>query len=169
MRLLPLNDSDKSWSALKAQWKNEAEKAGDDFSTTAFELAALDPLALQDPTKAGLYGLYDGPLARAVCQVNRLLMGRYTSPVLRARYLRLSPIYDLGSVDERDYAQALVALFSGVVWLSQNSLPARNIKFHLRSPADGQYFAALQADTPLSPFSRFSVSGAWLDCGLKGR
>lgn len=169
MRLLPLSDSDKSWSTLKAQWKSEAEKEGDDFSTSSADLAALDLLALQDPAKAGLYGLYDGSLVRAVCQVNRLLMARYTSPVLRGRFLRLSPIYDLGVAGEKDYAQVLVALFSGVVWLSQNSLPARHIRFHLRSPADGQYFAALQADTPLSPFSKFSVSGALIKCGLKSR
>jgi hypothetical protein len=169
MRLVPLNDSDNSWGSLKAQWKTEAEREGDDFSTFALEISVLDSIASQDSSKAGLYGLYDGRLVRAVCQVNRVLTGKYTSPVLRARLIAASPIYDLGSAEDGGYAQVLIATFSGVVWLSQNSLPARHIKFHLRSPADGRYFAALQAKTPLSPFSRFSVKGIWVECGLKAR
>jgi hypothetical protein len=49
---LPVNESDRSWTALKAQWKNEAESAGDDFSTYAVgTFSTLDPLALQGPSK----------------------------------------------------------------------------------------------------------------------
>ena len=169
MRLIPLSESSSSWGLVKAQWKTEAEREGDDFSTYALEISAIESIATQDWEKAGLYGLYDGPSARAVCQVHRLLVGKYTSPVLRARFVAASPMYDLRSVADGGYSQVLVAMFSGVVWLSRNSLPARHIKFHLRSPADGQYFAALNVQAPLSLFSRFSVKGAWLDCGLKAR
>jgi hypothetical protein len=50
----------------------------------------------------------------------------------------------------------LVALFSGVVWLSKDALSAAHIRFLLKSPAM-QFFAALRAATPLSPFSKFKA------------
>jgi hypothetical protein len=50
---LPVNESDRSWTALKAQWKKEAESAGDDFSAYAIgSFPTLDPLALQAPPKS---------------------------------------------------------------------------------------------------------------------
>ncbi len=169
MRLRPISDEDNSWRAIKAQWKREAESAGEDFSTFAIgSFAALDPIAGDDPKKAGLYGLYDGDSVRAFCQVNRLLMSRYSSPVLRARFVTVSPILDCGLADACEYGRVLVALFSGVVWLSRDTLLGNHIHFQLRSPGDSRFFSGLQASNPMSPFSKFSVSGAWVICSLKG-
>lgn len=168
MRLMPVSDSDNSWRMLKAQWKKDAEVAGEDFSTFAVgTFAALDPLALQEPSKAGLYGLFDGKTAHAFCQVNRLLTSKYPTPLLRARFATVSPTYDVGLADVNGYAQVLVALFSGVIWLSRNTLAADHVRFHLRSPGDAQFFAALQISTPMSPFSKLTIKGAWLECSLK--
>jgi hypothetical protein len=61
----------------------------------------------------------------------------------------------------------MVGLFSGVVWLARTALGSRIIQFHLRSPSDAQYFAALQVAAPLSPFAKFSCKGAWIECMLK--
>jgi len=41
-------------------------------------------------------------------------MSKYTGPALSARFVNVSPIYDLGLTDSGNYAQMLVALFSGV-------------------------------------------------------
>jgi hypothetical protein len=60
-----------------------------------------------------------------------------------------------------------VALFSGIVWLSRDTLSAGHIRFFLKSPGDSQFFAALQAATPLSPFSEFTIEGALIECSLK--
>jgi hypothetical protein len=168
MNLLPVTDNDKSWRSLKAQWKRDAEKAGEDFAAFAATVfPVLDPLALENPKTGGLYALYDGDIVHAICQVNRLLMSRYTTPILRARLTTVSPVYDFGSADTDSYAQVLIALFGGVVWLSRDTLAANHIRFHLRSPGDAQFFAALKLSTPLSLFSKFAIRGSWVECTMK--
>jgi hypothetical protein len=170
MRLMPISDADKSWPSLKSQWRRAAEGADEDFSTFALgPLAALDQLVMQGSGKAGLYGLYDGQVPHAFCQVNKLLMAKFEGPVLRARFMTVSPIYDFGTADLATYAQVLVELFSGVVWLSRNTMSASHVLFHLRSPADAQFLAPLQATVPDSPFAKFAIKGAWVECDLKVR
>jgi hypothetical protein len=45
MRLVPMKDADKSWRAVKAQWKKDAESVGEDFSTFSMgSYAAFDHL-----------------------------------------------------------------------------------------------------------------------------
>jgi hypothetical protein len=95
------------------------------------------------------------------------MMSKFPTPVLRARFVNVSPIYELGVADAGQYAQILVALFSGIVWLSRDTLSAGHIRFFLKSPGDSQFFAALQAATPLSPFSEFTIEGALIECSLK--
>jgi hypothetical protein len=170
MRLMPISDADKSWPSLKSQWRRAAEGAEEDFSTFAQgPLAALDQLVTQGSGKAGLYGLYDGAVPHAICQVNKLLMSKFEGPVLRARFVTVSPIYDFGSASLATYAQVLIELFSGIVWLSRNTMGANHVLFQLRSPADAQFLAPLQAAAAGSPFERFAIRGAWVECDLKVR
>jgi hypothetical protein len=61
----------------------------------------------------------------------------------------------------------MVALFSGIVWLTRDSMSAGHIRFFLKSPADAQYFTALRVVTELSPFSAFSIEGALIECSMK--
>ncbi len=166
MRLLPLKDPERSWRNIKAQWKKDAEGVGEDFATFG-GITAFDALATKEGDNLGLYYLTDGERTHAVCQVRRLLMSKYPTPALRARFVNVSPIYDLGLAALNDYAQMLVALFSGVVWLSRDTLSASHIRFFLKSPGDSQFFAALQAATPLSPFSKFTIEGSLIECSLK--
>ena len=86
---------------------------------------------------------------------------------LRARFVSVSPTYELGVADAGQYAQTLVALFSGIVWLSRDSLSAGHIRFFLKSPGDAQFFAPLKAATELSLFSEFTIGGALIECTLK--
>ena len=76
------------------------------------------------------------------------MMSKFPSPILRARFIVASPVYELGIAEASQYAQMMVALFSGIVWLSRDTMTASHIRFFLRSPGDAQFFAALQADTP---------------------
>ena len=94
-------------------------------------------------TNPGLYCLTEGDRFHAVCQIRRLLMSKYQEPILRARFVNVSPSYCLGQVCTDEYAQMLVTLFSGVVWLSRDALAASHIRFSLKSPGDSQFFAAL--------------------------
>jgi hypothetical protein len=166
MRLLPIKDPDRSWRTIKAQWKKDAEGVGEDFATFA-GIAAFDVLATKEGDNPGLFCLTDGERIHAVCQIRRLLMSKYQSPILRARYVNVSPSYELGVAGTNEYAQMLVALFSGVVWLSRDALTASHIRFFLKSPGDSQFFAALQVATALSPFSKFTIDGALIECSMK--
>jgi len=167
MRLLPMKDADKSWRAVKAQWKKDAESVGEDFSTFSMgSYAAFDGLT-KDGDHPTLYCLSDGEKVHAACQVSRLMMSKFPTPILRARFVVVSPVYELGQADAGQYAQIMVALFSGIIWLSRDTLSAGHIRFFLKSPGDSQFFAALQAATPLSPFSKFTIEGALIECSLK--
>ncbi|MBR0752786.1 hypothetical protein JQ604_11380 [Bradyrhizobium jicamae] len=166
MRLLPFEDPERTWRNIKAQWKKDAEGVGEDFATVG-GIAIFDALTTKDGDSQGLYYLADGERVHAVCQARRLLMSKYPTPALRVRFVNVSPIYDLGLASTSDYAQIMVALFSGVVWLSRDSLSASHIRFFLKSPGDSQFFAALQVDSPLSPFAKFTVEGALIECSLK--
>ena len=168
MRLVPI-DADKSWASLKTQWRRAAEAVEEDFSSfSQGPFAALEPLMQQGAAKAGLYGLYADAVPHAFCQVNKLLMPKFDGPVLRARFMTVSPIYDFGTSDLAGYGQLLVELFSGIVWLSRNTMSAHHVLFHLRSPADGQFLAPLQTTVAASPFERFAIKGAWVECDLRG-
>ena len=166
MRLLPIKDPERSWRSIKAQWKKDAEGVGEEFATFG-GITAFDALAGKEGDGPGLYCLTDGERTHAVCQIRRVLMSKYQEPILRARFVNVSPVYDLGQAGTNDYAQMLVALFSGVVWLSRNVLAATHIRFFLKSPGDSQFFAALQVATPLSPFSKFTIDGALIECSMK--
>ena len=167
MRLLPMKEPDKAWRSIKSQWKKDAEAVGEDYSTLAMgSYAVIDGLT-KDDKNPSLFCLSEGDRSHAVCQVSRIMMSKYPAPTLRARFTTLSPVYELGIADLAQYAQIMVALFSGIVWLSRDSLSAGHIRFFLKSPGDSQFFAALQASTPLSPFSKFTIEGALIECSLK--
>ena len=167
MRLLPMKEPDRSWRSIKGQWKKDAESVGEDFSTfSTGSLAAYDGLT-KDGGNPSLYCLSDGERVHAACQVSRLMMSKFPTPILRARFISVSPAYELGVADAGQYAQTLVALFSGIVWLSRDSLSAGHIRFFLKSPGDAQFFAPLKAATELSLFSEFTIGGALIECTLK--
>jgi hypothetical protein len=170
MRLVPIGDADKSWSALKTNWRRAAEAAEEDFSTFALgPLAAIDALIAKSSGQAGLYGLIDSDGPHAFCQVNKLLIPRFDGPVLRARFMNVAPAYDFGTAGPGKYQQLLVELFSGIIWLAHNTVAASHVLFHLRSPSDAQYLAALQSAVADSPFQRFAINGAWVECDLRVR
>ena len=78
--------------------------------------------------------------------------------------MTLSPMYDFGDLEVRDYATLLVKMFAATLNLSYTSqMAAKYIKFHLRSPADIQFFAALGTHLNEADFfERVHTRGAWL-------
>lgn len=166
MRLLPMTQ-ERSWRSIKGQWKKDAESVGEDYSTfSTGSFSAYDALT-KDGENPTLYCLHDGERVHAACQVSRLMMSKFPAPILRARFIVVSPLYELGVLDAGQYAQTMVALFSGIVWLSRDNLSASHIRFFLKSPGDSQFFAALRVVTPLSPFSEFRIDGSLIECTLK--
>jgi len=122
---------------------------------------------VKDDKNPSLFCLSEGDRSHAVCQVSRVMMSKYPTPTLRARFTTLSPVYELGIADIAQYAQIMVALFSGIVWLSRDSLSGSHIRFFLKSPGDAQFFAALRVESPLSPFSVFTIDGSLIECSMR--
>lgn len=84
---------------------------------------------------------------------------------MRVRYLTLSPEYDFGEKTVDDYAEMLVGAVAGLLMVSDDhpTLQARHIKFHLRSPADRQFFAALgRGLNEHEKFEDVQLKGSWL-------
>ena len=164
MPLIPLSDADDSWATLKTNWRAECEQFDEDFDSYAQgTFTVLDALAAQAERNAGIYGLGDSPSIDAFCQANCTPLPGHPEPVLRVRLMTFAPRYDFGDVDIGGYAKLLMGLFFGIVELSEGPMAAEEIKFHLRSLADRQFFAALE--TPLArvrQFKRVEVKGMWL-------
>jgi hypothetical protein len=162
-----MKEPERSWRSIKGQWKKDAESVGEDFSTfTTGSYSAYDALT-KDGDNPNLYCLSDGERVHAACQVSRLMMSKFPNPILRARFIIVSPIYELGIAKADQYAQMMVALFSGIVWLSRDTMTASHIRFFLKSPGDAQFFAPLKAATGESLFTEFTIGGSLIECSLK--
>jgi hypothetical protein len=165
MALIPVSDTDGSWQRLKEQWRAECTQFDEEFDAYASgTFSVLDPLAADGHPRCGIYALAGPDHSHpAFCQVNRTPLPGHPAPVVRVRMMTFSPKYDYGEFEIQEYAQILMGLFSGVIQLSDTIMESREIKFHLRSIADRQFFAALSA--PLSShrlFQAVEVKGMWL-------
>ena len=162
-----MKEPERSWRSIKGQWKKDAESVGEDFSTfTTGSYSAYDAMT-KDGDSPNLYCLSDSERVHAACQVSRLMMSKFPNPILRARFIVVSPVYELGIANAEQYAQMMVALFSGIVWLSRDTMTASHIRFFLKSPGDAQFFAPLKAATEESLFSEFTIGGSLIECSLK--
>ena len=164
MPLVPVCAKDGTWAALRADWHQQCAVFGEDLDNYAVgAFSILEPLAMDGHPKAEVYALHNGQDYDAVCQVNRTRLPDYDGHVLRVRFMTFAPKYDFGILSVDDYAKLLVNLFFGVLDLSLRKLSARHLKFHLRSPADSQFFAALRAPlTKHKAFELVEVRGMWL-------
>ena len=91
------------------------------------------------------------------------------NPPLRRRgtasvpVLTVSPLLDFGEEPVEKYAEVLIGAVSGVIHLSNGIFKAPNLRFHLRSPEDINFFRAL--GTALeggSIIDSVEIRGAWL-------
>lgn len=165
MNLVPLSDDDGSWSDLKTAWRAQCDEFGEDFSAYAQGVfSVLDPLAADGHPRAGIFSLKEPSGYIAFCQINRTPLPGYDGPVLRVRFITLAPEYDFGDLPLEAYSKVLVGLFYDVVKLSiSDDMRARHIKFHLASPADRQFFAAIGSHlNEEGLFETVRVQGGWL-------
>lgn len=164
-----LLDADGTWPEFERDWQSQCENFGEDFSQYAVgSLPVLRDIASKDDRDSSVYGLRaeDGSFA-SVVMVNRTLLPNYTGQVLRVRHLLMSPSHDFGEHTIDDYAAILSRTFSRTVHLAFTTMPARHVKFHLRSPADRQFFSsALTALSDFDMFSDVAMRGSWLYLSL---
>lgn len=160
-----------TWSEFEQDWKSQCEILGEDFDSYAeATLSVVKEIIESENAKAGVFGLKINDKFMAMCQLNRTPLPGYDSPVLRVRFITLCPDLDLKELPVWEYSNALISLLTQVVDLALNGgeMGSRYIKFHLRSPADTQFFSALGRglhDT--GPFEAVVSRGAWLYITLR--
>lgn len=159
-----LEMKDGSWPAFVLDWQSQCEKAGEDFAAYAVgSFDVLSGLATAPEKNAAVYALMKDGQHDAVCQVNCTSLPGYDGPVLRVRMMLLSPDFDFGIRPIEHYGPTLVHIFMGIYILSEGEMASRHIKFHLRSPADRAFFAAIgESLTGVGTFEKVELSGAWL-------
>ncbi|WP_439605455.1 hypothetical protein [Shinella sp.] len=156
--------NDGTWEAFRADWEAQCAAYDEDFSTYAEgTFAVVKDLVETEGEAAGLFAVKVDNAHVSMCQLNKASIPGYTSPVLRVRFMTLSPDYDFGDKSVEDYASILVATFATVLAVSNTVMEAKHIKFHLRSPADRQFFAMLgKGLNEEDMFHSVQVRGAWL-------
>ncbi|OWQ95120.1 hypothetical protein [Sphingopyxis witflariensis] len=154
-----------TWGLFETDWRAQCEAFGEDFDQYAVgSLPVLRAIATESPKDAGVFALRgdDGSYA-AIAQVNSTLLPGYEGKVLRVRHLLLSPTLDYGELSLEDYANIMGRMFSRTVYLAASEMPSAHVKFHLRSPADRQFFSsALSMLKDFAIFSSVAMRGAWL-------
>jgi len=80
----------------------------------------------------------------------------------------LSPNFDFGEYAMGDYSRVLARMVVRTIALAVGELPSRHVKFHLRSPADREFFAASAEGISASDaFYDVAIKGSWLHMSLR--
>jgi hypothetical protein len=165
MSIIQLGDHDGSWRALKDAWKAQCDSAGEDFSIFAQgTFMVLDQLAARPEQRAGIYAVLNADgVPNVICQVNYTPLPQHPEPIIRVRMVTVCPDMDFGVLGIDQYVDMMVNLFYGIWELSEAIMTTNEIKFHLKSPEDFQFFRSLRV--PLAKtkqFEKVEMQGAWL-------
>lgn len=168
MRFIRLLEKDGSWFRFLRDWEKQCSDLGEDFEIYRISLiGVVEDLAKGEPSDdAAIYALESDEGAfhfHALCQVNVTLLPGYMGRVLRVRMIYFAPCYDFGVLDLDQYVSVLVRMFSEIMKLSDGNMVASHVKFHLRSPADRQFFAAIGSNFEnKKTYASVVMRGAWL-------
>lgn len=163
VRLLKDNGT---WDEFEADWRGQCDALGEDFDFYAGStFTVVSDLIASEKRNAGVFALKMDGVFAAMCQINKAGLPKYDSPVLRTRYMTLAPEYDLTEKPISEYGNVLVSLLFEVLRLAMfdKELNCQHVKFHLRSPQDVPFFAALgrrMRDRDL--FASVETRGMWL-------
>ena len=164
--LIQLLEEDGTWDAFEQDWEDQCASYGEDFNEYASgTFHVVRDLIAEKQRKAGVFAFWADNTHMSICQVNVAGLPRYDSPVMRVRYLTLSPDFDFGTKTIEEYANALVHAFAGILHLSdiEGEYNVNHIKFHLRSPADRPFFSMLGNTLNESEeFKSVQMVGTWL-------
>lgn len=161
-----LLDETGTWASFEKDWREQCEALEEDFDGYAeATLSVVREIIQEQKRKAGVFSLQNNGKHLAMCQLNRAPLPGYDAPVLRVRFITFCPDVDLRDLPQNEYGRMLVSLLAEVITVAKTDpeMGTRHIKFHLRSPADVQFFTALgQALDGSSSFETVVTRGAWL-------
>jgi len=165
-KYIQLLETDGTWDAFRDDWEGQCGNHEEDFSDYAANtFSVIGDIIKTEHQKAGVFAFCEDDKHMAICQINVAGLPKYDSPVMRARYLTLCPDIDFGDTTIDQYAKVLAHAFSGILALSdrEDSYGAKHIKFHLRSPADRNFFTLLgQGLNDSEEFASVQTVGTWL-------
>lgn len=165
-KFVQLSNDDGTWEAFLSDWQKQCEVVEEDFEDySAGSLSVLQKLVDAPEKGAGVFALEVDGTYLTVCQINVTPLPKYTGPVMRVRYLSLSPYLDYDDVDTKPFGLILGHTFLNVVKLSDvyGWSQADHIKFHLRSPSDNTFFTNLgKSLEKVDEFTSVQTRGAWL-------
>ncbi|WP_027052664.1 hypothetical protein [Mesorhizobium erdmanii] len=165
-KFVRLLEEDNTWSAFEADWRAQCEKLEEDFDSYAeATFSVIRDLIETEKKKAGVFALQMNGVYVAMVQVNKAGLPKYDSPVLRVRFMTLSPDFDLTDKSMSEYGDVLVSLLAQVLSLAylDPELSCMHVKFHLRSQTDQQFFAMLgRGLQDRDVFESIKTRGAWL-------
>lgn len=161
-----LDHANGSWNSFESDWRQQCDDLEEDFESYAGEtFNVLNPLAGNENKLAGVFALVKNQKHLAVCQVNTTLLPKHDGPVMRVRFITMSPQYDLRDIPGHDYGEVLVSLLYQVIQLAyiDEILQSKHIKFHVRSPSDLSFFTAFSHGLKQEEiFHSVQMSGSWL-------
>ncbi|SMD13955.1 hypothetical protein [Rhizobium sp. RU36D] len=169
--LVRLLQDDGTWLDFESDWRQQCDEVGEDFDNYAeATLGAVRDIIEKEAKKAGVFALTMNGIHVAMCQVNSAMLPGYDGPVARVRFITLSPTLDYAEGDISQYAEVMIKLLMHVIKLALNhdEMRSKYVKFHLRSPADTQFFQAVGKglnDTEL--FGSVAMRGSWLYIAFK--
>ncbi|MDO6415931.1 hypothetical protein Q4F19_16190 [Sphingomonas sp. BIUV-7] len=156
--------ADGSWQKVIDDWQRQCEEVGESIDEFAPESRALlHGFAESCEKDTWAAGLFEDSRCVAIAMLNRTMLPKTSGYTLRVRHVIVSPLLDYGALSKDAYADTLVSFTWAVVQISETTLPAEHVKFHLRSPGDMDYFRAFgNALDSKGVFARVSMHGAWL-------
>lgn len=163
--------SDGTWDALEADWNHQCSASGETLDEYAVDsMPTIKAIALDGDSdnhlrKSWAVAIYDeSGKAMLAAIVHWHPMPGVDGHVLKIRQVTVCPALDAGEIDDDEvYADVLIALTWNVYQLSETELKAVQIRVHLRSPADAQFFAAFGKNLDgTNVFADVEHRGAWL-------
>lgn len=163
--LIRLEEKNGTWRDLYADWKSQCEQFNEDFSLYENEPFDVIRDLTKEPLnqKAAAFALHYDKEYAAIFQVNQTCLPGFEGEVLRVRMISLSPYYEFGPAKIEEYGELLIKIFLGIIEISDTIMRSKHIKFHLRSPADRQFFFYLgQGLNSKGIFTKVDTIGSWV-------
>ena len=159
-----LSKADGSWQNFHAGWEAQCIEAGEEICDfAASSLPVLEGIATENTAQTWVVGLFYGARCLAIAMANRANIAGPPGWTLRVRHVIVCPLLDFGALSDNLYAETLIEMTLGIVQLSESTLPAKRVKFHLRSPGDYSYFAAFtRLLDRMGVFASCTMHGAWM-------